>query len=123
MCCDVIISERSRAQVLVSNDWQPKPLIIKPGEEFRLLFITSGKKDALSQDIGSYNKFVQGQVTKDGHNALSEYASQFRVVGSTSLINARENTSTEGSGGVPIYWVGLGSQKVADDYGDFYNGS
>ena len=34
--------------------------------------------------------------------------------------NARNNTATTGAG-VPIYWL-LGA-KVADDYGNFYNGS
>ena len=37
----------------------------------------------------------------------------------TSATDARDNTATTGTGGVPIYW--LGGDKVADDYADFYD--
>ena len=40
--------------------------------------------------------------------------------GCTAAVDARDNTSTTGTG-VPIYW--LDGTKVADDYADFYDGS
>ena len=43
----------------------------------------------------------------------------FRAVGSTSSVAARDNTCTTGTG-VPIHW--LNGNKVADNYGDFYDG-
>ena len=52
--------------------------------------------------------------------AIRPYSSQFRVVGSTAAVDARDNTSTTGRG-VPIYW--LNGAKVADHYADFYNGN
>ena len=48
------------------------------------------------------------------------FASQYRVVGSTSSVDARTNTGTTGTG-VPIYW--LNGNKVADNYADFYDGN
>ena len=55
-----------------------------------------------------------------GHSAIRPYSAQFRVLGSTSAVDARDNTGTTGTG-VPIYW--LNGEKVADDYPDFYDGS
>ena len=52
--------------------------------------------------------------------AIQAYSSQFRVVGSTAAVDARDNTNTTGTG-VPIYWLNGG--KVADNYADFYDGS
>ena len=43
-----------------------------------------------------------------------------RLLGSTPTVDARENTCSTGTG-VPIYW--LNGNKVADDYGDFYDGT
>ena len=55
-----------------------------------------------------------------GHTSIRSYSAQFRAVGSTATVDARDNTSTTGTG-VPIYW--LGGTKVADEYTDFYDGS
>ena len=50
---------------------------------------------------------------------IRAYSSQFRVVGSTAAVDARDNTKTTGTG-VPIYW--LNGAKVANNYADFYDG-
>ena len=52
--------------------------------------------------------------------AIQAYSSQFRVVGSTAAVDARDNTNTTGTG-VPIYW--LNGNKVANNYADFYDDS
>ena len=59
-----------------------------------------------------------------GHADIQHYSSDFRVVGSTAAVDARDNTVTTYTAddkGVAIYW--LGGNKVADDYEDFYDGS
>ena len=53
-----------------------------------------------------------------GHTAIRAYSTGFRVVGCTDAVDAHDNTGTTGIG-VPIYW--LSGNKVADDYGDFYD--
>ena len=55
-----------------------------------------------------------------GHTNIRPYSDQFRVVGSTAAVDARDNTGTTGTG-VPIYW--LNGAKVANNYADFYDGS
>ena len=77
-------------------------------------------RDALSTDIADYNTFVQTRA-KAGHSAITDaMGDQFKVLGSTAAVDARDNTGTTGAG-VPIYW--LNGAKVADDYADFYDGS
>ena len=70
-------------------------------------------------DIAIYNTFVQGRAAT-GHADIQDYSTGFRAVGCTADTDARDNTSTTGTG-VAIYW--LNGAKVADHYADFYDGS
>ena len=59
-----------------------------------------------------------------GHTDVQSRSSAFRALGSTSAVDARDNTATTHTAadrGVPIYW--LNGPKGADDYADFYDGS
>ena len=108
------------ATVTVPIDWALKPADVEAGESFRLLFVTSTQRDAQSADIADYNAFVQARA-KAGHSAITDdMGDQFKVLGSTATVDARDNTGTTGPG-VPIYW--LNGEQVADDYADFYDGS
>ena len=89
------------------------------GDRFRVLFVTSTSRDAQSSDIADYNGFVQGRANA-GHRGIRSFSGQFRAVACTR-VDARDNTATTGSGGVPIYW--LNGDKAADNYGDFYDDS
>ena len=96
----------------VPLDWSLKPAGIGPGERFRLIFLSSTKRNATSSDIETYNTFVQNRAA-NGHANIQDHASRFRVVGCTQAVDARDNTGTNTNGpGVPIYWVG--GNKVAD---------
>ena len=103
-------------EVLAS--WSLTPAGLAAGDQFRLLFLSSTKRDAVSTDIADYNTFVQDR-TAAGHADIRAYSAGFRAVGCTGAVDARDNTSTTGMG-VPIYW--LDGTKVADDYADFYDG-
>ena len=105
-------------ELTVPSDWALAPAGLGVSESFRLLFTTSTGRDATSSDIADYNRFVREHAAA-GHAAIRPYAGGFRVVGSTSTVDARDNTCTTGAG-VPIYW--LNGNKVADDYADFYDG-
>ena len=110
------------AQTEVQADWPLKPSGLSGGDKFRLLFITSTKRDAQSTAIADYNSFVQGRAAA-GHTNIQTYSSGFTAVGSTADVDARDNTSTtytSNDNGVPIYW--LDGAKVADDYENFYDG-
>ena len=122
----VLVAAPSAAQdvVEVLRGSPLKPSGLAAGQtEFRVLFVTSTKRDASSTNIGDYNSFVQGRAGA-GHSAIRPFSSKFKAVGSTSTTDARDNTSstyTSANKGPPIYW--LRGNKVADNYEDFYDGS
>ena len=108
--------------VSVSRAWSLAPDGLDLGDSFRLLFATSTTRNATSSGIVDYNNFVRN-LAGGGHTDIRAYSSSFNVVGSTSAVDARDNTGTahtDDEPGVPIYW--LGGNKVADDYADFYDG-
>ncbi len=104
----------------VPNDWALKPSGLAAGAQFRLLFVTSTQRDGTATDIATYNTYVQTRA-KAGHSAIADSCgNRFKVVGSTSTVDARDNTGTTGTG-VPIHW--LTGSKLADNYADFYDGT
>ncbi len=98
------------------QSWAFTPSGLSPGDQFRLLFVTSTKRDATSTDIDDYNTFVQTAAAAS-HADISH---GFYAVASTADDDARDNTKTTGTG-VPIYW--LGGNKLADNNADFYDGT
>ena len=105
----------------VPRGWSLTPDGLVQGDKFRLLFITYTGYSSSNTDIENYNAYVQSQANADNaHTDIKAYSYWFRVLGSTEDVSARDNTMTTGAG-VPIYW--MGGDKVADNYGDFYDGS
>ncbi len=111
----------------VPNNWGliPPASDLETGDQFRLLFISSTKRNATSTDIADYNTWIQ-DVAAAGHDDIQDYSAGFRVVGCTADVDARDNTRTNtdiysDGAGVPIYWVN--GNKVADGNTDFYDGS
>ena len=103
----------------VPTDWGLKPTDVAAGSQFRLIFLSSTKRNGSPTTISNYNIFVQG-LAAAGHTDIQTHSTGFRAVVCTEAVDARNNTSTTGMG-VPIYW--LGGAKVADTYADFYDGS
>ena len=107
---------------LLPSDSALIPDGLGPEDKFRLLFVTDSTRDGSSGNISHYNNHVQQQAGRRNLASLiREHASHYRVVGGTDTVSARNNTNMTGSGGPPIYWVN--GDKVADNYGDFYDGS
>ena len=109
--------------VEVPRGWPLSPSGVSAGDSFRLLFVTSTSRGALSKNIGEYNTYVQGRAGA-GHSSIRPFSSQFQALASTPTVHARNNTSTTyttSDKGVPIWW--LSGDKVADEYEDFYDGS
>ena len=84
--------------------------------------MTSTTGQATATDIATYNTFVQTRA-KAGHTAITDSCgNKFKVVGSTSTVDARANVDAESSDtDAAIYW--LNGAKAADDYADFWDGS
>ena len=110
---------QGHAQTSVPHDWSLKPSGLDTRDKFRLLFVSSTKRNANPTDIAIYNTFVQTRAAA-GHTDIQAYSAGFKVIGCTATVDAIDNTGTTGTG-VPIYW--LDGDKVADDYADFYDSS
>ena len=111
-------------EVTVQQGWSLTPSGLVGGDKFRLLFITFTGHSSADTDIEGYNTYVQSQANAaNAHTDIKAYHTHFRVLGSTADVDARDNTRTNPNDytSVPIYW--MGGAKVADNYGDFYDGS
>ena len=112
-----------QAQTAVPPDWSLIPSELGPSDTFRLVFLSSTKRNASSTDIADYNTFVQDRAAA-GHVDIQAYCSGFRAVDCTADTDALDNTATNYTAsdkGVPIYW--LNGANADDDYEDFYDGS
>ncbi len=118
---NTVLASNQDTPTVVPSDWPLIPPGLEADDEFRLLAKTKNPTASTEADIAVYNTYVQEQVETRGHRAVQAYADSFRVLGSTSAVNARTNTGTTGSGGPPIYW--LNGALVATDYADFYDGT
>ena len=67
------------------------------GDRFRLLFLSSGAREATSSDIADYNDFIQAAAA-DGHSGVQAFSDGFQAVASTAQVDARENTWTRDRG-------------------------
>ena len=117
------VTNNSTVTNTVPADWSLIPTGLSTGDKFRLLFLSSTKRNASSSDIATYNTFIQTRAAA-GHTDIRDYSADFRAVGCTADTDARDNTKTTYTTtdkGVPIYW--LNGAKAADQYEDFYDGS
>ena len=99
------ISSAAQAAILLPS--------LTPGSQYRLVFVTSGTRNATSTNIANYNQFVnsaaQGSTnlnTALTTAGLTPSAINWTAIGSTATVNARVNTATRSTDpSVPIYRV------------------
>ncbi|WP_375329194.1 PEP-CTERM sorting domain-containing protein [Microcystis sp. BLCC-F210] len=110
------------------------PTDLAPGDQYRLVFVTAGTRDAQSLNIDDYNTFVTNQATggTPGIDTALDTALNgagfdlstitWKAIGSTSAVDARDNTGTNPSStGVPIYLID--GNRVANNNADLWDGS
>ncbi len=119
-----LLTISSEGAITVPADWPLLPDGLNEGDEFRLIFMTSQKRDATSSDIADYDTFVQNSAGgSSAHTAIKSHASRFKVVGSTREVDARDHTGTDPNNdahmNVPIYW--LNGKRVAADNSRFWS--
>ncbi|REJ40114.1 MAG: PEP-CTERM sorting domain-containing protein [Microcystis flos-aquae TF09] len=101
---------------------------LNPGDQYRLVFVTDGTRNATSTNINDYNNFVTSQVTGSALATQLTTAGfnlgtiTWKAIGSTSATSAKVNTGTDGSQpDVPIYLID--GNKVANNNADLWDGS
>ena len=79
------------------------PTGLSPGDQYRLAFVTSTTRDALSSNIADYNAFVSSAANSNPD--LAALGTTWTAIASTPTVAARDNTGTNPSNavGVPIY--------------------
>ncbi|MCY3951273.1 MAG: hypothetical protein OXG69_01850, partial [bacterium] len=98
---------------------RPTALNILPGYEFRLVFATSGARDASSTDIADYDFFIRSALA-EGHEDIVPYAGFFTVVGSTSAVDASAHAGfSTGDTSKEVYW--LGNAVHAERLGSYFD--
>ena len=105
-------------EVLAS--WSLTPAGLAVGDQFRLIFLSSTKRNALSTDIEDYNTFVQ-DLAAAGHADIRAYSGGFGVIGCTAAVDARDNTSHHRHGRTRS--TGSTAPRWPTTYTDFYDGS
>ena len=99
------------------------PPDLNPGDEYRLVFVTSTTRDASSPNIADYDRHVTMAAT--AVPALDALGTTWNAIGSTSEpggSDARDFTNTN-----PFTWAGvpmyrLDGVRVADDNADLWDG-
>ena len=108
----------------VAHDWDLRPPGIATGETFRLLIVTSDRRNGESGGVDDYNDHVQDAVDDDGHEAIQDYSAEFRaLVGTRDGASPRDNTHSNpvsDGDGEQIWW--LNGPRAANNYDDFYDG-
>jgi hypothetical protein len=101
---------------------------LSPGQQYRLVFVTDGTRDATSTNIDDYNNFVTNEVTGSPlataltAAGFTPSAITWKAIGSTSAVSAKSNTGTDGSQpDVAIYLID--GNKVANNNADLWDGS
>ena len=104
------------------------PAGLKEGDLFRIVFVTSTKRDALSSDLASYDEFVTTEAKEATHDARSRFYPpdapgpeserniKWQAIVSNSSINARDHISSGygiGSLNIPSYDVY--GNKISND--------
>ena len=108
----------------VSATWPLVPAGLRVGDEFHLLFVTSGERDGTSAQIGDYNDFVRRHAAA-GHAQIRASARRFSAVAGTAswpegaTVFANTGTTPTRTSGRPVYW--LGGSRVAPHYAAFFD--
>ena len=102
-----VITDDETGDIVVPQSWALSPSgVNNQGEpRFRLVFVSSAKRDASSTDIAEYDAFIRGLLA-EGHAGVVPYAGFFTVLGSTAGVHLRDHADVTGSTTMPFYWLG-----------------
>lgn len=88
------------------------------GDNYRLVFVSTTSRNASSTSISDYNTHVQTAANAAGLGSVNWYA-----IGSTSTVDARDNTYTTSSDTDGSIFLMDGSQVAANNIADLWDGA
>jgi hypothetical protein len=95
------------------------PAGINPGDQYYLVFVTSGVRDATSINIVTYDSFVQSQAALNPSLTGTDEGVVWSALGSVPSLDAKDHLAL---GEYPIYLLD-GTTKVADGATDLWDGT
>ncbi len=95
------------------------PTGLSPGDQYRLAFVTSTTRDAISSAIGDYNAFVASVA--NGVPELVALGTTWTAIASTATTDARDNTQTNPNTGIGVPIYHLGDALIASDNADLWD--
>ncbi len=113
----VIVAPTGASAAIVTT-----PLALSPGDQYRLAFVTSTERDALSSNIADYNAFVTTAANSQAD--LLALGATWKVIASTDVTDAQNNIGTNPlvSTGFPIVLLDGNSQFAANNT-DLWDGA
>jgi len=113
----------AQAVVILVSDNPATDAAWELGDTYRFAFVSSETTQATSTDITTYNAFVQGLADVSPLNIGASNGFTWNVIGSTSTVDAIDNTSSNtavnGSGEATLLLDGM--TVIANDYADLWN--
>ena len=110
----------------VSKYWLHIPDSVEVGDQFRLVFVTQARTDAISVNVEDYDAVVQAEAGWEYNNwIIRKVASEFKAVVCTAEVDARTRTEIAGAFHVPVHWLDGGWKDrptlIANSYYEFYS--
>ncbi|WP_420432057.1 Calx-beta domain-containing protein [Candidatus Poriferisocius sp.] len=101
----------------VPADWALTPSGLASGDEFRLVFITSGTRKGKIGNLAYYQDFLR-QLAASGHESYKPYARFSLLLGCFAGRSLRDHTGI-GPDGTEVSFHWLNGPKVADTHDEF----
>ena len=109
-------NESARLSINVLPEGVFVPAGLNPGDEYQLVFVTSGFINAISDDISVYNDFVNAQAKLNPSLTGTDLGVTWTAIASTPSTDARDNALVE----APVYQ--FESLQVASGFADLWDG-
>ena len=87
------------------------------GDTYRLVFVSSTRRNATSTNIADYNSHVQSAANTAGHGSVV-----WKAIASTADVNVRENTDTQDSDTDAAFFLMNGSTIISNNIADMWDG-
>ena len=88
------------------------------GDTYRLVFVSSTRRNASSTDINDYNTHVQNAADAAGYGSVT-----WKAIASTVAIDAIDNTNSAAADADGAFFLMNGSTVVSNNKADFWDGT
>lgn len=86
-------------------------------DTYRLVFVSSTRRNAASTDINDYNTHVQSAADAAGYGSVT-----WKAIASTAVIDAIDNTNSSAADADGAFFLMNGSAVLANNKADFWDG-